>query len=265
MVPGATVVLCALNLLLGIGIPVALVVWLHKKYGLGVIPAVIGAGVMVVFALILEQQVHGIVLGSAWGAASIRGNLFAYACYGGLMAGLFEETGRFLAMRFALKKHHGEPRTALMYGAGHGGIEMAILLCSTMLNNLIYSVMINLGQTETVLSALEEPVKSTLQATFSSLIQAPSWQFLVSPVERLAALTAQLGLSVLVWFAATGERKDRRLFPLAILLHAVLDAVSAVAAGAGLNLLLVEALVWVMAIGIALLGRKVYRDRTAIG
>lgn len=62
------------------------------------------------------------------------------------MAGLFEETGRFLAMRYVLKKEHGNAHNALMYGAGHGGLEMFVILSLGMINNLIYSVMINLGR-----------------------------------------------------------------------------------------------------------------------
>ena len=45
-----------------------------------------------------------------------------YALYGGLAAGLFEETGRLLAFRFILKPHTARI-TALSYGIGHGGIE----------------------------------------------------------------------------------------------------------------------------------------------
>lgn len=61
---------------------------------------------MLLFAMVLEQIVHSIVLGSPAGIV-IRNHLWLYALYGSLMAGLFEETGRFLAMRYVLKKEHG--------------------------------------------------------------------------------------------------------------------------------------------------------------
>lgn len=79
------------------------------------------------------------------------------------MAGLFEETGRFLAMRYVLKKEHGNAHNALMYGAGHGGLEMFVILSLGMINNLIYSVMIHLGQTQTLLDPLDEASRNTLQ------------------------------------------------------------------------------------------------------
>ena len=37
-----------------------------------------------------------------------------------------------------------------------------------------------------------------------TLIQTPSWHFIPSPVERLAAITTQIGLSVIVWLTAAG-------------------------------------------------------------
>ena len=54
------------------------------------------------------------------------------------MAGIFEETGRFLAFKTVLRKKQGKDINALMYGAGHGGFEAAALLGITMINNIIY-------------------------------------------------------------------------------------------------------------------------------
>lgn len=213
---------------------------------------------MLVFAMVLEQIVHNIVLGSATGTV-IQGNIWLYALYGSLMAGLFEETGRLLAMRYVLKKEHGNAHKALMYGAGHGGFEMYMVLSIGMINNLVYSVMINLGQTQTLLEPLDETSRATLQAAFDALIQTPSWHFILSPVERFAAITAQIGLSVIVWYAAVGKKIKGRLYILAILLHAVLDGTAVLAAKSGMSLILVEALVWLTAVGIVLIAWNVWK------
>ena len=69
----------------------------------------------------------------------IRGNIWLYALYGGLMAGLFEETGRYLAFSFALKKYRAKNVNALMYGAGHGGFEAIVIVGLTMINNIVWS------------------------------------------------------------------------------------------------------------------------------
>lgn len=260
MVPALSIVLIITNMLLGIIIPIGLLVFFKKKYQASVKSFFVGCAVMLLFALVLEQMVHMVVLGSAVGTA-IRRSTWAYALYGALMAGLFEETGRFLAMRYVLKKEHGNAHNALMYGAGHGGFEMFVILSMGMVNNLIYALMINInmGQTQTLLASLDEVSKNTLQTAFDTLIQTPSWQFALSPVERIAAITAQIGLSVIVWFAAEGEKSRMSLWFLAIALHALLDGVAVVTSRSGMSLIAVEALVWVMTVGIVFVAVNIWK------
>lgn len=260
MVSKLSIVFIVINMVLGILIPIVLLVYFKKKYKASIKSFFVGCGVMLVFALILEQIVHSVLLGSSVGV-KIQNNIWLYALYGSLMAGLFEETGRFLAMRFVLKKESDNAHNALMYGAGHGGFEMFVILSIGMINNLIYSLMINLGMTNLLLEPLDETVRGTLQAAFDTLIQTPSWHFVLSPVERLAAITAQIGLSVIVWFAVTGKKKVY-LYSVAILLHAVLDAVAVLAAKSGMSLIIVEALIWLIAIGIVLIARGIWKKET---
>ena len=81
---------------------------------------------------------------------------------------------------------------------------------------------------------------------------------MLSPVERLAAITAQIGLSVIVWCAAAGKKMKGYLFVLAILLHAILDGVAVLTAKSGMSLIVVEGFVWLIAIGIALIARNIW-------
>ena len=264
MVPTLSIVLIITNMLLGIIIPVGLVVFFRKKYHVSAKSFFVGCAVMLLFALVLEQIVHMVVLGSAAGVA-IQSRTWAYALYGALMAGVFEETGRFLAMRYVLKKEHKDAHNALMYGAGHGGFEMFVILSMGMVNNLIYALMINMGQTQTLLASLDDVSKNTLQAAFDTLIQTPSWQFALSPVERIAAITAQIGLSVIVWFAATGEKSRMSFLFLAIALHALLDGVAVVTSRSGMSLIAVEALVWVMTVGIVFVAVNIWKKMGEAG
>ena len=103
MVAISSIIMMAINALIGIVAPFLLAWWVVKKIKSGWKPILTGAGVFVAFALILESIVHQIVLNGPHGPAII-GNTWLYALYGGLMAGLFEETGRFLSMKFLLKK-----------------------------------------------------------------------------------------------------------------------------------------------------------------
>lgn len=259
MVPTLSIAFMILSLLLGIGIPVALLLFFRKKYQTSIVSFFIGCGVMLLFAQVLEQLVHLIVLGSPVGPF-IEKSILAIAIYGALMAGLFEEIGRFIAMRYVLKKQQGNAHNALMYGAGHGGYEMIMILAVGMINNLIYSALINMGQTQAVMAPLDDTMKATVQTAFDALIQTPSWQFLLSPIERMAAITAQIALSVIVWYAATGVEARASFLALAVLLHALLDGVAVYTARSGVPLLAVEAIVWIIALGIVYISRQVWNN-----
>ena len=265
MVSRLSIVMIIVNMILGVLIPVVIMVFFKKKYKACIKSFLVGCVTMLLFAMVLEQLVHIIVLGSEIGTV-IQGNIWLYALYGSLMAGLFEETGRLLTMRYVLKKEHCNTYNALMYGAGHGGFEMFMVLTIGMLNNLVYSVMINMGQAQTLLEPLDDSARSTLQTAFDTLIQTPSWYFILSPVERLAAIIAQIGLSVIVWHAAVGKTIKGRLYILAIFLHAVLDSVAVLAAKSGISLILVEVYVWLIAASISLIAanfwEKVKKDES---
>lgn len=261
MVSKLSIAIIIVNMILGVVIPIVLLLYFKKKYKAGTKSFLVGCAVMLLFAMVLEQFVHSVVLGSPAGIV-IQENIWMYALYGSVMAGLFEETGRLLAMRYVLKKEHGNAHNALMYGAGHGGFEMFVILSIGMINNLIYSVMINLGQTQTLLEPLDEATRGTLQTAFDALVQTPFWLFALSPVERLAAITAQIGLSVIVWYAAAGKKIKGNLFILAILLHAILDGVAVLTAKNGVPLIVVEVFVWLIAIGITLIARNVWKKET---
>ena len=155
MVSNLSIVFIIINMILGIIIPTVLLVYFKKKYKASIKSFLVGCAVMFVFAMVLEQIVHSVVLGSPV-CFKLQNHLSLYALYGSLMAGLFEETGRLLAMRYVLKKDIDNNHNALMYGAGHGGFEMCMVLTIGMLNNLIYSIMINAGQTQALMAPLEE-------------------------------------------------------------------------------------------------------------
>lgn len=220
-----------------------------------------GAAVFLLFALVLERFLHQMVLGTAAGER-IQNNFWLYAIYGGLAAGIFEETGRFLAMRFVLKKDWSNDGNALLYGAGHGGAEAALLLGITMISNLALSVMINTGSLESILNTVPAEALDQAQTQLRALVETQPADFLLGIVERLIAVTFHLALSVLVWFAAT--RKGRfRLFPLAILLHALLDA-AAVIVSKHASILLTECTIALITLLTVIIARAVWNRHRAI-
>ena len=258
MVSVASIIFMIFDMLLGILMPVGLLIFFKIKYKVSLKSFFVGCAVMLIFALILERIVHSVVLGSSVGSI-IQNNIWLYAIYGGLMAGVFEETGRFLSMRFVLRKEHDNPHNALMYGAGHGGFEAMMLLTVGMINNLVYSVMINLRQTQVLLAPLDETTQGVLKAAFDTLIATPAWHFLLSPMERIGAIAAQISLLVIVWFGVSGKKCRLPLFLLAIILHGVLDAVAVIAFKSGISIIVVELLIWGMAAVYIFLARNVWR------
>ena len=256
-VSNVSIAIIVFNMALGLLFPIVLMLVVKRKYQLGVKPFFLGCLTMFLFALVLEQIVHAVVLGSPAGSV-IQNNFWLMALYGGLMAGLFEETGRFVTMKFLLKKEQQNDHNAIMYGIGHGGIEMTFILVIGMVNQLLYSVMINTGQTESLLAPLDASSKEVLQQAFESLVNTPPYMFLLSPVERLAAIIAQISLSVLVWIAVTRAGK-KFWYVLAILLHLLLDAVAVILNGLGISTWLIEGVIWIMALSFAFLAVKVWR------
>ena len=257
MIPTSSLVMIIINLILGFAIPVCLAWWLVKKHNASLRTILIGAATFIVFALVLESIVHNIVLKGPHGAA-IQGNMLYYALYGGLMAGLFEETGRFLSMKYLLKKEPTTVKPALAYGIGHGGVEMIILFGFTMISLLTMAVMVKSGQTDTLLSKVPADAQGQIQATITQLTDSGAEDWLMGLWERISALLLHLSLSVLVWAAVRKGGKWLWLFPAAILLHALVDGLAVVLSKSA-SIPATEAIIFAMAIAIAGLAYMVAR------
>jgi uncharacterized membrane protein YhfC len=209
----------ALSAVLSIGLPVGLFIAFRRKYRAPFIPLLAGVAGFTLFALTLERYVHTIVLRSA-----LAQNKVFYVVYAVLMAGIFEESARFIAYHLLKKKFTGVTvSAALAYGVGHGGIEAILLAGLPMINNIVASVMINTGGIETVVSGLEGAVLEQATAQLASLATIASSQFLIGGIERVFALGVQIALSVLVFYAVFGTQRRQWLYPLAIAVHALID------------------------------------------
>jgi uncharacterized membrane protein YhfC len=256
-VPALSILFMALSCLISIGLPIILLI-VFKKKGADILPFIVGMAVMVLFAFVLEALVHNVVLNSPAGQ-KIRGNIWLYALYGGLMAGLFEETGRLAAFKTVLRKRRDKDINALMYGAGHGGIEAAALVGLAMISNIAYSMMINTGSISTLAESVPGDMLVQLQEAVDQLITTPSYMFLMGGIERISAIALHIALSVLVWFA-TKNRFSAKLFLLAIGIHFAVDAVTVVVSGLGVSTIILEIVVAIMAIAALLIARQVWRS-----
>lgn len=242
----------AINALIGIVAPFLLAWWAVKEFKSGLKSILTGAGVFVVFALILESIVHQIVLKGPHGPAII-GNTYYYALYGGLMAGLFEETGRFLSMKLILKKESPAASTGIAYGVGHGGIELLLLFGATMISNIAISAIINAGNLDGLLATVPEANRAQVQTQLEGLQTLTTTTLLYGLWERVSAIILQVGLSIIVWTAVRKGGKWLWLFPAAILLHSLVDAL-AVIISKNAGMLQTEIVVCALAIAVGAAG-----------
>lgn len=255
--PVLTLVFMWIAAVLCLAVPFMLMIILKKK-GADILPFFIGFAVFLIFALLIEGLINYAVSRSAiW--PSISANIPLYALYGGLMAGLFEETGRFLAFKTVLKRKLGNDRNALMYGAGHGGFE-AIMLVSV--NYITYSVMMILNSMGVLSKIMPEDALSQIVPVLDEMLGIAPSLILVSVLERVSAIAAHIAFSVFVWFGAKNGRKVY-LFPAAILLHALYDIAAVMASQYfGLSILAVEGVIAACSVLLVFAAWRVWKANT---
>ena len=242
------------SLVVSIGVPVVLLIVIYKKTRAKISSFFIGCGIFVGFALILEQILHTVVLTVA--GTVIQSNVYLYGLYGGFAAALFEETGRFIAMKYCMKKNL-DRGNALMYGAGHGGAEAILIMGLTGISNLITSIMINSGTMQLNMAALPNELQETTFQQLTALWQLPAWQFYMGGVERLSAIVLQIGFSVLMYTAVkTGQKK---YLIGAYLAHFAVDFLTVVFASI-IPIWALELALIVIAAALGFYAAKLYRD-----
>ncbi len=208
------------TLLISFGLPIALMFLAGKKLKADWITVLIGAGTFAVFAMILEKVVFNGIVITLVGIDKIQSNIWIYALFGGLEAGVFEEVGRFVSMKF-LMKNKLKKQNSLMFGIGHGGIEAIIIVGLSMISNLLISVMINTGTFETTLSLLDDATRAETLSQVSQLWATPSGYFFLSGLERIATITVHICFSYIVYRSVSDKKP--LLLCLAILLHTLID------------------------------------------
>ena len=262
MVPTLSIIFMAVSCLISFGLPIGLLLYLRISKKADLVSFFVGCAVMLVFALILESLVHRIVFATPVGD-TILNNTLLYGLYGGLMAGVFEETGRLLAFKTVLKKNREKDINAVMYGAGHGGFEAIAIVGMTMINNIIWSVLINTGNMSALTEKVTGDVITQVEENIHQLTTLQPYMFLMGGVERIFAIVLHLALSVLVWFAVKKKGKGYLYFA-AILIHMAVDALTVILSGAGIPAVALEAAVGGMALLAAIFAKAVWKRETAV-
>lgn len=210
--------------ILVIAIPVILLIVWKKKTKASLKPAVAG---MIIFPLfgILLKAIPGYFLLMADNPVSrvLNSNIWLYSIIGGgLLAGIFEEGGRFVAFKFFLKKYRSN-KDAISYGIGHGGFESAYMGLAAF-NYVILALTVNAAGMGVLTAGLDEANTAAVTAQIQSIAATPFYvPAVLGVVERISAIVFHISMSVLD-LAAAREKKYLPLFPLAILLHTLMNS-----------------------------------------
>ncbi len=218
----------ALNFILMILLPLLLGWFLARRYGLAWRLFIVGG-----LTFILSQVFHipfNIGLTTAFKQGLLPSvppawSLPFNAVVLGLSAALFEEFARYIVLRTTLKDARSWKK-ALMFGAGHGGIE-AILL--GLLAGMTYINMIVLRQNPALLNSLSVEQLQLAQQQISSFWAAPWYMSMLGAVERVFAIIFHLSAAVLVMQVFL--RQQRRWLAFAIGWHWLLDGLSVYVVG----------------------------------
>lgn len=215
----------AITVILMIAIPVIFFICWRKKQKqqtkIGYLIA--GAVGFIVSARVLELGVHLVcIVADNPVSRFINGNTVAFVLYGIIMAGVFEECGRYIVLKYIMKKNR-TPENAIMYGIGHGGIEILAVLLPSMILYLVIAVLFSAGNIENALSTLNI-AEDTAAAALPSVEAAAAFDYAMmamNVLERLFAMLLHIGLTVVVYYGVCNANKA--CLPIAILLHMLMD------------------------------------------
>lgn len=168
--------------------------------------------------------------------------LLANAIILGLLAGVFEETARYILFKFILKNTRSW-KEGILVGLGHGGIEAVLLGVLAVIGfvTMIGYRSIDLSTVPSIPADQLELARQQVEAYWST----PWYMALMGFVERIFAIGLHVGLSVMVLYAVVYSKPI--WFWLALLWHAFVDAV-AVYVGQEVGILALEGIIAVFAI-----------------
>lgn len=263
----SAVVSLTITVILMIAIPVCFFICWRRKHReqTKISWLIAGAAGFVISARMLEVGVHYFcIVADNPVSRFINGNTAAFVIYGITMAGIFEECGRLIILKYILKKDRTR-ENAVIYGIGHGGIEILTVLLPAMILYLAIAVMFSQGDTEAALKTLNI-TEETATAALPSVQAAAAFDYAMmamNVMERLLAMLIHIGLTVIVYYGVVNAKK--LCLPAAILLHMLADTFPALYQRGILPLWAVEIWIAFWTLMIMLIAAKLYKRMSEIG
>ena len=242
-----------ITVILMIAVPVGCFLYWHRKHKqqTKIRYLIAGAIGFILSARVLELGVHYFcVLADNPVSRFLNGNTWAFVLYGIMMAGVFEECGRHIVFRYIMKKNRTR-ENAVLYGIGHGGIEILAVILPSMILYLVVAILFSRGNTEEAMNQLKI-TEETAAAALPSVQAAAAFDYgmmAANVLERLFAMSLHIGLTVIVYYGVVNAKKG--CLPLAILLHMLMDTFPALYQRGAVSLWTVEvwAAFWAAATG----------------
>ena len=250
-----------ITIILMIAIPVSVFLcWRRKhKEQTNISWLIAGAIGFIVFARVLELGVHYVcIIANNPVSRFINGNTVAFVLYGITMAGVFEECGRHIVLKTIMKKNRTR-ENAVLYGIGHGGIEILAILLPTMITYLVIAVLFSQGDVEHALSSLKI-TEETAAAALPPIQAAATFDYAMmamNVIERLLAMFLHIGLTVIVYYGIINAK--RACLSMAVLLHMLMDTFPASYQRSAVPLWSVEVWAAVWTAVIVCIAGKLYR------
>lgn len=140
-------------------------------------------------------------------------------------SGLFEETARYVVMRWLIKRVR-DWKSGVMFGAGHGGVEAILVIGLSAVNTIVLLTMGDtlLAQTQAVAPAQAQALQTQIEA----LRNMQWWLPVLGVYERVGAILLHISLSLLVMKAVRGDNGRRAWlwWLLAVVFHAGANTVA---------------------------------------
>ena len=222
---------------IAIVVPIVIaIVWCRKKKE-PFTTVLIGAAAFMLFAVMIEKTIQNIlILPGQMGLTEtsvsmfINARPFLLAFLLGLFPGVFEETGRLIAFKTLLRRRTWR-ETSISYGIGHGGVEVVFAVGISLIAYIALGFAINSGEAikefEETLKEMDQPwMIEQMNSQMKTITGFDLTSLCTLLIERVFAVLFHIGASILVFYACR-DKKKFWLYPLAIVIHTLVDGVAA--------------------------------------
>lgn len=218
----------------------------------------IGAAGFLISARVLELGIHVFcILLDNPVSRFINGHTAAYVIYGICMAGIFEECGRYMILRYLVKKENTR-ENAVMYGIGHGGIEVWTISLVSVLTFLAIAVTFRTYPLQEAMNLLQIS-DANVTAALPAIQMAASFgagSALVMVLERIFCMFIHIALTVIVYHGV--QLRAPKYLLLAVFLHMLVDLIPAISQKLTLSSVIIEGWLFLWTILLCKIARKLY-------